>query len=95
VGKRKYFKACRLSDMGSRHRCDRSKIKYPITIGCIMVFLGTVILNGCICGSKQPFRMYYENPPQGISYPPIKNSISRDAFEFMRRHVRKTTLYKV
>jgi len=80
VGKRKYFKACRMSDMGSRHRCDRSKIKYPITIGCIMAFLGTVILNGCIGGPKQPFRMYYEKPPHGILYPPIQNSISRDAF---------------
>ena len=87
VGKKKYFKACKKNDMGSRHRGDSSTIKYPITIGYIMVFIGTVILNGCVGSCKQPFRLYYEQAPHGISYPPIRNSVSRDAFEFLRSHI--------
>ena len=61
--------------------------QFPMTDGFVMTWLGVIIIHGALHNSSTPIRRYYEKLPNGIMYPPIQNSMNRDAFEFMRRFI--------
>jgi len=73
---------------GRRHHCDKEKVKYKHTPGYIIVFLGILILNGAHFGStRRDARKMWRRAPHGISLPYVRNAMSRNAFEFMRRNI--------
>ena len=90
--KKSYFVQCpeprsgQRRPAGARHRAGTESIKFPITLGYMIVWFGVVIMNGSLSKGGS-IRQYYEEAPYGVSCPIIQNAISRNAFEFMRRYL--------
>jgi len=80
------FIPCSKRDVGATTRAEKENYKYQITLGFIIAWTGVLILHGAISDSSKSIRQYYIDLPYGICYPPIKNSMTRDAIEFMRRY---------
>jgi len=52
-------------------------------------------MQGAHFGSdKKSMRKMWQRPPHGISIPYVQNTMQRDAFEFMRRHIHFADNYK-
>ena len=74
---------------GRRHRGDTERVKFKATQGFVLCWVGILILQGAHFGAdKRSSRMLWRNPPHGISIPYVRNSMSRDAYEFMRRSIK-------
>ena len=91
--KTKYFQACPAKTNGKptpgrRHRADNETKKYTITPGFVLCWFGILILNGAHFGDrKRDSRKLWRKPPHGISLPYVQNMMSRNAYEFLRRHI--------
>ena len=86
VSRKKRFIPCSKRNVGATTRAENENCKYEITVGFIIAWTGVIILHGAISDSSKSIRQYYIDVPYGISYPPIKNSMTRNAYEFMRRY---------
>ena len=84
--KTKIFVNCDELDEGATHRGESMSTKYEITLGFVISWIGLVIINGAL-GRVHSIRNYYRDLPYGINYPPFRNSMSRTAFEFMRKSI--------
>jgi hypothetical protein len=71
---------------GARHR-DKEK-RFTISPGFVIVFIGILILNGAHfgSGSKSSCKLWQKSA-YGLSIPNVWNSMTRDAYEFMRRFI--------
>lgn len=73
---------------GRRHRADRERKKYNITPGYMLVWFGLVMLQGAHFGAdKRSSRKMWQKAPHGLAISYVRNSMSRDAYEFMRRNI--------
>ena len=86
VSRKIRFIPCSKRNADATTRAENENCKYEITVGFIIAWTGVIILHGAISDSSKSIWQYYIDVPYGISYPPIKNSMTRDAFEFMRRY---------
>ena len=67
---------------------DYNRDKWHITPGFVVCWLVIIIIQGAHFGSdKKSMRTMRQRPPHGISIPYVQNTMQRDAFEFMRRHI--------
>ena len=67
---------------------DYNRDKWHITPGFAICWLVIIIIQGAHFGSdKKSMRKMWQRPPYGISIPYVQNTMQRDAFEFMRRHI--------
>ena len=82
--KTKIFVNCDELDEGATHREESMSTKYEITLGFVISWIGLEIIYG-VLGRVHSIRDYYRDLPYGINYPPFRNSMSRTAFEFMRK----------
>ena len=84
---RPLLKHCHISHPDKRHRADKEKTKFKITTSFVLAWIAILIIQGAHFGSyKLPARDFWARPPYGISLPYIKNSMTLDAFQFMRRY---------
>jgi hypothetical protein len=73
---------------GRRHRADNEPVKWDVNPGFIICWIGLLILQGGHFGSeKRTTRKLWQGSPYGLSIPYVRNSMQRDAFEFLRRHI--------
>jgi hypothetical protein len=78
-----------------RHRADNKRVRYSITSGFIITWIGILILQGAHFGShKRTSRKMWQKTPYGLSLPYVRNSMSRDAYEFLRRNLHFADNYK-
>ena len=79
VSRKKRFIPCSKRNAGATTRAENENCKYEITVGFIIAWTGVIILHGAISDSSKSIRQYYIDVPYGTSYPPIKNSMTRNA----------------
>ena len=73
---------------GRRHRADNEKKKFVISPGYIICWFAILILQGAHFGSHKPPATYlWREQPYGINIPYIQNTMTRDAYIFMRRYI--------
>ena len=71
-----------------RHRGDREKTKYAITVGFVICWVAHLILQGAVFGSTKPdTHRLYTKGAYGVNVPILRNSMKRDAVKFMRRYI--------
>ncbi|KAL3757005.1 hypothetical protein ACHAWU_003889 [Discostella pseudostelligera] len=88
VKKRKYLVNCHEATEGARNRGDSQTQKFTITPGFIIAWIGILILNGAHSGAGQrTSRKYWRSPPHGLALPYVMNTMSRNAFEFLRHYI--------
>jgi len=56
--KKAYFQRCSAQTPGARHCADKEVIKYPVTRGYIMTWIGILIMHGAILGNNGSIRRY-------------------------------------
>jgi hypothetical protein len=67
-----------------RHPADNKQVRYSITSGFIITWIGILILQGAHFGSdKRTSRKMWQKAPYGLSLPYVQNSMSRNAYEFL------------
>ncbi len=71
----------------ARHRADNEPVKYNITAGFIIAWIAILIIGGAHFGDRRNIRCMWMAAPFGLSMPYVQNSMTRDAFEFMRRFI--------
>jgi hypothetical protein len=70
------------------HRSDNERVRYQITSGFIITWIGILVLQGAHFGSeKRTSRKMWQKGPYGLSIPYVWNSMSRDAHEFLRCNI--------
>jgi hypothetical protein len=63
-------------------------VRWDINPGCIICWIGILILQGGHFRSeKRSARKMWQWSHYGLSIPYVRNSMRRDAFEFLRRHI--------
>ena len=73
---------------GGRHRADKEKKKYKITPGFVLCWIAILILQGAHFGQdKGNAGKMWRGAPRGISFPYIRNAMTRDAYVFMRQYI--------
>ena len=87
VKKRKVYKDCTADTEGARHRTHKYKKKYDITPGFVLAFIAILIIQGAHFGESKRGRKMWRRAPHGISIPYVSNTMTRDAYEFMRRFI--------
>ena len=86
--KRKYQSTCTESTEGVRHRGDKLEKKFDVTPGFIIAWIGILMMIGAHSGAGQrSTRKYWRSPPHGLALPYVMNTMSRSAFEFLRRYI--------
>jgi hypothetical protein len=87
VKKKKVLTHCDASTPEARHRTKNEEKKYGMTPGFVLAWLLILIINGAHFGSdKKSSRKRWRSSPHGLYMPYIQNSMTRNAFEFMRRY---------
>jgi len=81
----KKFVTCKKKEKGSCHRADKENIKFKITPGYIIAWIAILIYHDAKHGGQTMF--YWDKKLDGDTCAPIQNTISRNAFEFMRRYI--------
>jgi hypothetical protein len=67
--------------------CAKS-IKFTVTPGVVLVFLGILMLQGAHFGSnKRISRKLWQASPYGLSIPYVRNAMTWNAYEFMHQHI--------
>ena len=86
--KKKILVGCDKKTPGCRHRGDTESIKFQSTPGFVLAWLALLIIQGGHFGSKKPPspKLWHE-APYSISIPYIRNTMTRDAYEFMRWNI--------
>ena len=78
-----------------RHRADNKRVRYSITTGFTITWIEILILQGAHFGSdKRTSHKMWQKTPYGLSLPYVRNSMSRDAYEFLRRNLHFADNYK-
>jgi hypothetical protein len=78
---------CKRETNGSRFQVT-SKKKRNITAGYIMAWHGiNLIFGGHFGSNKGDTRKFWRNPPHGIVLPYVRNSMTKDSYEFLRRYI--------
>ncbi len=73
---------------GRKHRADNEPVKWDVNPGFIICWIGLLILQGGHFGlEKRTTRKMWQGSPYGLSIPYVRNSMRRDAFEFLQRHI--------
>ena len=86
--KKPMLQACDKDTPNARRRNANEKKQFEITPAYVMAWHGILILLGGHLGAdKGNIRRAWIKPPQGISFPYIKNGMTRDAFEYMKRYL--------
>ena len=72
-----------------RHRADKERVRYLISAGFIITWIGILVLQGAHFGSEKRTgrKMWRQKAPYGLSLPYVRNSMTRDAYEFLRRNI--------
>ena len=74
-----------------RHRADNEKNRFNITPRYVICWIGILILQGAHFGShKKVGSKLWRQGPYGVNIPYIQNSMTGNAFEFMRRFIHFT-----
>ena len=79
---KKHFVLCAKKDKDSRRRFDK---EFEISLGFVIAWIGIVIYHGAVCPNRKMH--YWREMPYGIYCPPIQNAMTKNAFEFLRRHL--------
>ena len=93
IKKRRHFvdvpaKQGRHTTPGSRHRADKEKKKYNITAGFVICWVAALILQSAHFGAdKRSAGKLWRAQPYGISIPYLQNTMTRDAYIFMRQYI--------
>ena len=78
-----------------RHCADNERVRYSITSGFIITWIGILILQGAHFGSdKRTLLKMWQKTPYGLSLPCVWNSLSCDAYEFLQRNLYFADTYK-
>ena len=86
--KRRHFVECDCKTPGRRHRADKEKKRYIITPGFVLCWFGILILQGAHFGAdKRSASKLWRGPPYGVSIPYIRNTMTWDAYVFMRQYI--------
>ena len=85
---KKHFIPCTNRDKTKTNKAlDSNAPKFPITLGYVIAWIGIAVLDGALSNASGSMRRYCEEMLHGYIYPPIQNTMSRNVFEFMRRHI--------
>jgi hypothetical protein len=84
--KKPMLQVCDENTPNARRRNSNEKKKYKITAGYVMTWHAiTIILGGHLGSDKGDIRRAWMKAPRGLSFRYIKNAMTRDAFEYMKR----------
>ena len=73
---------------GRRHRADKLRKRYDITPSFVLCWIAIVIIQGAMFGSfKGASRNLWRRAPYGLQISYVRNAMTRDAYEFMRRYI--------
>ena len=73
---------------GRRHRADKERKQYTVTAGFVLCWVAMLILQGAHFGSdKRSAAKLWRAPPYGLSISYLQNSMTRDAYVFMRQYI--------
>jgi hypothetical protein len=73
---------------GRRHHTNNDPVRWDAYPGFIISWISILILQGGHFGSeKRTVRKMWQGSPYGLSIPYVRNSMQRDAFEFIHRHI--------
>ena len=71
-----------------RHRADKERKKYDITPGFVICWIALLILQGAHFGTYKPSAAnLWRGAPYGIGTPIYRNTMTREAYQFMRRYI--------
>ena len=60
-----------------RHRADKERVRYDISAGFILTWIGILVLQGVHFGSeKRTARKMWQKAPYGLSLPYVRNSMT-------------------
>ncbi len=73
---------------GARHCATKGEKKYSISPGFILAWIAIFVINGAHFGSdKDSSCKLWREPPHGLYVLCVQNTMSRNAFEFMRQYI--------
>ncbi len=71
-----------------RHWVDKEQVRYHISAVFIITWIGILVLQGAHFGSeKRTGQKMRQKAPYGLSLPYVRNSMTCDAYEFLRRNI--------
>ena len=86
--KKPYLSDCLRDTPGKRRRADNEAKKYDISASFILCWVAILIIQaGHFSSNKPASGNLWRKPPHGISMPYVRNTMPRNAFEFMRRNI--------
>lgn len=86
--KRRHFVDVPSNVKDKRHCADKEKKKFKITPGYILCWIAVLILQGAHFGAdKGNAARLWRAQPYGVSIPYIRNTMTRDAYVFMRQYI--------
>lgn len=82
------FRRCGEEADGKRSRCKEKNFHF--SPGYLLAWIGITILHGNVGTDRSP-TMWYRKSPYGLSYPVIQNTMSRNAWIFVKRFLHFAT----